>query len=865
MLSLKFLSRKGLQVAGTTIVATSLAVNSLVAPATAQEEIDVHREVENAVLDHSDKIKAADEQDAYRFIVHWQKNMATVDDKHKMGIINEILKEFNNEGSKLRLSASGGWIVEFDTPVPQSQVASLRGKLESKAEIVDAYIDMLMMPAAASNDPEYSKQWPFHEHTNHEAGSHANVEKAWDLGYTGSSQNIGIIDSGITKHPDLDPKVKGGFDMISKDFTANDSTPGRDNDPLDTGDGFYAGECPNFGGSADSSWHGTHVAGIAAAATNNGVGVAGTAPDAGLIPVRALGKCGGFASDIADALKWVVGGSVDGVADNPNPVKVVNMSIAGEQRCVPDYQAALDVASAKGATVVVAAGNYNTSTDSYQPANCNSDALIVVGATGPEGHRAEYSNYGDHVTIGAPGGNSGSIEQSEFSGTYVGYREENMFFSTVNSGTIDPASPSYGYQEGTSMASPLVAGVVAMMRDANPNLTSAQIRTILQETAQPYNDEPIVPGSYSPWKTADNMGSGIVDACAAVYEAAVQAGESPAPCGETQSTTPVSTTEVPTEPNPTTSESSDPVTTAPASTVTGEPTTTVVTTTAPVATSTVKETETAPAITTRVSATTTVIPEPTTVESTVTETSTTRTTVKEADETVTLTDVETETQAPVTVTESAAPGTETTTVTNEPVVTSTTSGKPVTLTTTNTVAPDPVIETKTKVFAPSTVLETVKETVTPVTTEQETVTSTAADKTETKTVATTTTEVVNEEGETHTNVVTTTIADSPATTTTTAEYNAREHVRTSSVGGWPLLLLIPLGIAAMLNIPGIASAYNVSANKAFEGGKASSNFKIADFIANSLRPYNGQVSRFFPGSSLIAGFLGKNENERASR
>lgn len=862
MLSLKFLSRKGLQVAGTTIVATSLAVNSLVVPATAQEEIDVHREVENAVLDHSSKIKSADEQDAYRFIVHWQKNMATVDDDHKMGIINEILKEFNNEGSKLRLSASGGWIVEFKTPVPQSQVASLRGKLESKAEIVDAYIDMLMMPAAASNDPEYSKQWPFHEHTNHQAGSHANVEEAWDLGYTGSSQNIGIIDSGITKHPDLDPKVKGGFDMISKDFTANDSTPGRDNDPLDTGDGFYEGECPNFGGSADSSWHGTHVAGIAAAATNNGIGVAGTAPEAGLVPVRALGKCGGFASDIADALKWVVGGSVDGVAENPNPVKVVNMSIAGKQRCVPDYQAALDVASAKGATVVVAAGNYNTWTDDYQPANCNSDALIVVGATGPEGYRAEYSNYGDHVTVGAPGGNSGSIEQGEYSGTYVGYREENMFFSTVNSGTIDPASPSYGYQEGTSMASPLVAGVVAMMRDANPSLTSAQIRTILQETAQPYNDEPIVSGSYAPWKTADNMGSGIVDACAAVYEAAVQAGESPAPCGETQSTTPVSTT---------------PASTEPSSTVTGEPTTTVVTTTAPVATSTVKETETAPAITTRVSATTTVIPEPTTVESTVTETSTARTTVKEADETVTLTDVETETQAPVTVTESAVAGTETVTVTNEPVVTSTTSGKPVTLTTTNTVAPEPVLETKTEVIAPSTVLETVKETTTPVTTERETVTSTAADATETQTVATTTTEVVNEEGETHTNVVTTTetstvkvptattIVDSPATTTTTAEYNAREHVRTSSVGGWPLLLLIPLGIAAMLNIPGIASAYNGSANKAFEGGKASSNFKIADFIANSLRPFSGQVSKFFPGSSLIAGFMGKNEDERVSR
>lgn len=824
------------------LTALPLVAALTIAPATAQSAPE-RPESKNPTIQRAQAQLGAEQQDATQFIVHWQENSSELDDAEKLTILNDIFKDFGTEGEKLREAVTGGWVIAFSNPVESEMVPSLQRELKAKDEIKDAYIDMLMAPAAAPNDPEYDKQWPLHAHDRHPAGSYSKVEEAWNLGFLGESQNIAIVDSGITNHPDLDSKVLPGYDMITNDRTAGDSAPGRDDDPRDTGDGYGVGFCPNDpNNNRDSSWHGTHVAGIAAAATDNNTGVAGTAPKSGLLPVRAMGKCGGYASDIADAVVWAVGGSVPGIPDNPNPAKVVNMSIAGRQKCVSEYQRALKTASDHGAIVVVAAGNANTWTDEYQPANCSSDALIVVGATGPEGYRAEYSNYGDHITIGAPGGNSGTIFEGT-TGTLVGYEEQNMFYSTLNSGRISAGAPSYGFDEGTSMASPLVAGVVAMMKDANPDLTGAEVREILQSTAQPYNPEPQAMGSYSPWKTAENMGPGIVDACEAVHEAAVRAGKNPEDCNAPDSTTP--TEETP-EPSETASTSESPST---------------VTTTVPAVTETITTTTTAPAPTSTVTATKTAAQPAETTTSTIKKTTTTQITVPGTEKSATVTVTKTEDGQPETATITPEPTTKTEVRPGEPsTVTETSSAASSTeyVTETEVVTPAPETITTTVDNAPQTIEVTT--TATPYATE--TTTAIHQEPTVTTTETVTVTEVVNESRETVTNVSTvmetttrrtgttetTSVTPNPVTTTEKADYDSKREVQSSSAGSWPLLFLFPLGIFTLfrsLNLSAflpILSGKNAVMDKLLQHGQIPSLSDITRWYSDLFNSRSNDLS-----------------------
>ena len=840
MNSLKWYRRSGGRKIVSTLAALPLVAGLTIAPAAAQD-VPERPESKNPTIQRAQSQLGAEEQDATQFIVHWQESSSGLSEAEKLSILDETFAKIDTKGEKLREATSGGWVIAFSNPVESERVPSLQQELKAKDEIKDAYIDMLMSPAAAPNDPDYEKQWPFHSHDRDPAGSYAKVEEAWDLGYLGGSQNIAIVDSGITDHPDLDSKVRPGYDMITNDRTAGDTSPGRDDDPHDAGDGYSAGVCPNDPtNSRASSWHGTHVAGIAAASTNNGTGGAGTAPEAGLIPVRAMGKCGGYASDIADAVVWAVGGSVPGIPDNPNPAKVVNMSISGHQRCVSEYQRALKSASDHGATVVVAAGNANGWTDEYQPANCNSDALVVVGATGPEGYRAEYSNFGDHITIGAPGGNSGVVFEGT-TGTLIGYEEQNMFYSTLNSGRINPGGPSYGYEEGTSMASPLVAGVVAMMKDANPDLTSSEIREILQDTAQPYNPEPQAMGSYAPWKTAKNMGAGIVDACEAVHESAVRAGKNPQACGETSSTSP---TEEEPKPSETTSTTEAPST---------------VSTTIPAVTETVTTTTTAPAPTSTVTATKT-SPQPVeTTTSTVKKTTTTQVTVPGTEKSATVTVTKTEGREPLT-----------TTVTPEPTIkTEVQSGEPTTVTETSSAAPATEYVTETEVITPSpetvtTTVEDVPQTVENTTTITPRVTATTTETNQEPTVTTTetvtATEIVNENRETVTDVSTVvetttnrtsstetvSVTPNPVTTTETADYDKKREVQTSSVGSWPLLLLLPLGLFTIFKSPALSPILHMLPGK---------NIGLQKLLPHGLAHHIGDFNKWY--SELFGSFSSK--------
>ena len=219
---------------------------------------------------------------------------------------------------------------------------------------------------------------------------------------------VAVIDTGYRPHADLTGRFVQGYDFIWDPEVANDGD-GRDADARDPGDWITSADAASvtFAGCPveNSSWHGTHVAGTIAANTNNGVGVAGVNWQAKILPVRVLGKCGGYTSDIVDGMRWAAGLTVSGVPANANPAKVLNISLGGSGTCSMAEQSAVNDINATGAVIVVAAGNSDADAAAFTPSSC--DGVIVVGATDKSGTRAYYSNYGSIVDISAPGGAQG--------------------------------------------------------------------------------------------------------------------------------------------------------------------------------------------------------------------------------------------------------------------------------------------------------------------------------------------------------------------------------------------------------------------------------------------------------------------------
>ena len=351
--------------------------------------------------------------------------------------------------------------------------------------------DLLLQTRFTPNDARYNEQWHYFENTGG-----LNLPAAWDIA-TGQGVVVGVIDTGYLPHADLQANLLPGYDMISDAFIANDGD-GRDASALDPGDFINAGEC---GGqppvNIPSSWHGTHVAGTIAAATDNAMGVAGVAFGAKILPVRALGKCGGFVSDIADGIVWASGGRVSGVPDNPTPAQVLNLSIGGTGRCSNTMQNAINTARNNGTTVVVAAGNAAANAGSESPANCN--GVITVTASTRNGDLAFYANTGTVVDIAAPGGET-------FNGLSGG------ILSTVNTGITRPQADSYDFYQGTSMAAPHIAGLAALLYQVNPAITPDRVENTIESTARAFT------------ANCRDCGAGIADAAAAVTAAL---GDSP--------------------------------------------------------------------------------------------------------------------------------------------------------------------------------------------------------------------------------------------------------------------------------------------------------------------------------------------------
>ena len=394
--------------------------------------------------------------------------------------------------STLRATARGGrHVIRASQRLTRSEAEALMRSLAADPNVEYVAVDGRVHADALPNDPYLAQYQAWHYGTG--AGG-ARVTSAWDI-TKGAGVVVAVIDTGATHHADLEPNLLPGYDFITDAFVSRRADDTRVPGGWDTGDWSAAGECGSGTQARNSSWHGTHVSGTIAEVTNNGLGGAGVAPDARIVPIRVLGRCGGYDSDIADAMVWAAGGDVPGVAKNANPAEVLSLSLGGDQSCPAYVQEAINAAVSLGAVVVVAAGNQNSDAGTHSPAGCEN--VITVGATGYSGQRASYSNFGPKVEISAPGG--AGVE-----GSPNGY-----IWSTLNAGTTVPGADAFGGYTGTSMATPHVSGVIALMQSVAPApLTPAQVTGLLMSTARPF-----------PVKPDKAIGVGIVDATAAVQRA----------------------------------------------------------------------------------------------------------------------------------------------------------------------------------------------------------------------------------------------------------------------------------------------------------------------------------------------------------
>ena len=430
--------------------------------------------------------------------------------------------------------------------------ADLAARLAAQSDVEYAVVDGRMRVLAAPNDPFYGAgqattpvvgQWYLRAPDSATIASKTsvvaaiNAAAAWAITGGKSSVVIAVLDTGVRlDHPDLVGKLLPGYDFVSNSATANDGD-GRDADPTDPGDGVVAADigviagCTTSADIAKSSWHGTQTAGLIGAATNNSVGMASVGRDVMVLPVRVLGRCGGFDSDIQDALKWSAGIAVNGVPANPNPARIINLSLGSAATCSPAYADVFQQIAAKGVVVVASAGNDGLSVGS--PANCAN--VIAVGGVRHAGTKVGYSDLGTQIAISAPAGNCVN-DAGAGSCLYP-------LLTTSNSGTLAAGANSYTdgdthFTVGTSFSAPLVSGTVGLMLSVNSTLTPAQTLTALQASARAFPSSgappiqlvtggPLVAISActAPTSTAQNSecycttstcGAGLLDAGAAV-------------------------------------------------------------------------------------------------------------------------------------------------------------------------------------------------------------------------------------------------------------------------------------------------------------------------------------------------------------
>ena len=394
--------------------------------------------------------------------------------------------------SYLKSVSGNTHVVRTSRPMDPAALRVLAQTVAQDPRVEYAEVDERVFPHFLPNDTSYAAQQGNLQSPFVQAGG-ANLPNAWGrkvggVPLSGAGVTVAVLDSGYRPHVDLVANIVGGYDFVSadsaSDFTTANDGDARDADAQDPGDwNTQANLCD----VSNSSWHGTHAAGIIGAVGNNNAGVIGVAYRAKILPLRVLGVCGGYTSDTAAGLLWAAGLTVPGVPANANPAKVISMSFGRSGVCSQTYQNAIRAAITAGSSVVASTGNDGSTATISQPSNC--PGVIAVTAHTSQGANTDYANVGAGTTISAPG---------------------NSIYSTTNTGATVPGADSYSARSGTSFSAPQVAGVAALLVQIKPGITPAEVITHLRSSARPH-----AAGSYCAGRA--DCGAGLLDAFKAVY------------------------------------------------------------------------------------------------------------------------------------------------------------------------------------------------------------------------------------------------------------------------------------------------------------------------------------------------------------
>lgn len=404
----------------------------------------------------------------------------------------------------IRTASGNRHILRLGNNHSEADVEKILQQLNQLDDVVYAEIDTRFYPQFTPNDTDFGEQWYLFE-----AAGGINATTAWDTNRGVNSTVIAVLDTGILPHTELSGRTLPGYDFIADVDTANDGD-GRDNDPADPGDWITSLESGSISGPffgctvSNSSWHGTVISTLLAANTENSQGMAGIDHLASILPVRVLGKCGGFSSDIADAIRWAAGISDPALpATNSNPAHIINLSLGSPfiSACNNTIQSAIDDAFNAGAIIITAAGNNGGAATNYSPGNCNN--VINVASSTRQGGRTGYTNFGNVIDISAPGGNGVASIDDIYAGS--------------NDGATSPNNQSFTRVSGTSFAAPMVAGAAALARGANTQLSAAELSNIMRSSIRSF---PVATTDGVADCTITTCGAGLLDTNSAVVAAA---------------------------------------------------------------------------------------------------------------------------------------------------------------------------------------------------------------------------------------------------------------------------------------------------------------------------------------------------------
>jgi serine protease len=436
-----------------------------------------------------------------------------------------------------RAVGASAQLLRFDRPLKHAQAEALAQRFGAMPEVAWVALNTrerrLETASGPPNDFYFGDQWWLHPVSLAQRGA-PGFQSAWTQTTIGAAGAVvAVLDTGTTSHPELNGRLLPGYDLVDDAVYANDGD-GRDDNPSDPGDWVSDSDIQNDPGRfdgcevLDSSWHGTAIAGILAANTNNVSGVAGINWQGKVLPVRVAGKCGADVADIIDGMRWAAGLDVcrlsstngeclEAAPRNANPARILNISFGGTGSCDP-YQPTINELRERGIVIVAAAGN--EAVGPTRPAKCA--GVVGVVALNRDGFKSHYSNFGAALSASGIATVGGDDPVSPPDPDPLA---DSGVLSIGNRGRTSPDEHWYFFYYGTSFSAPVVAGAASLMLSVNPSLSYDQIVDGLKSSARPHASTSTAGlsacSAANPGRclcTTQTCGAGILDAAqAAVY------------------------------------------------------------------------------------------------------------------------------------------------------------------------------------------------------------------------------------------------------------------------------------------------------------------------------------------------------------